>query len=47
MKTVGLLFLTLISAVILAACEGQRLAQCDPANTADCYHRQGRPYINP
>ena len=41
MKTVGLLFLTLISAVILAACEGQRLAQCDPANTPNAIRGRG------
>src|ERR1700730_3555903 len=37
MKTVGLLVLILI-AVVLAACEGQRLAQCDSTD-ANCYPR--------
>jgi hypothetical protein len=44
MKTVGLLVLILI-AVVLAACEGQRFAQCDAAG-ANCYSRQGRPLQN-
>jgi hypothetical protein len=44
MKTVGLLVLILI-AVVLAACEGQRLAQCDSTD-ANCYPRHGRPLQN-
>jgi hypothetical protein len=44
MKTVGLLVLILI-AVALAACEGQRIAQCDSTET-NCYPRQGRPLQN-
>jgi hypothetical protein len=44
MKTVGLLVLILI-AVVLAACEGQRLAQCHSTD-ANCYPRQARPLQN-
>jgi hypothetical protein len=45
MTRLALLLLLVVIAVILAACEGQRLS-CDPANTPDCYQRQGRPLQN-
>jgi hypothetical protein len=35
MKRAALLILILIAAIILAACGGQRLAQCDQSNTPD------------
>jgi hypothetical protein len=47
MKRASLLALIVV-AVTLAACEGQRITQCDPTNTpgSNCY-RQPRPFLNP